>query len=69
MSIIPPTAPISQALSRQSSCEAAFRPYHAHRGRGGADEEYITRVSATVADRLSLSRIIENEDYYGFLFD
>ena len=26
-------------------------------------------VSAAVADRLSLSRIIEDEDYYGVLFD
>ncbi len=46
--------------------ERAFTPTE---GAETADEEYITRVSATVADRLSLSRIIENEDYYGFLFD
>ncbi len=46
--------------------QRAFTPTE---GAEAADEEYITRVSATVADRLSLSRIIENEDYYGFLFN
>lgn len=33
-----------------------------------ADEAYIEQMKAVVADRLNLSRIIENEDYYGFLF-
>lgn len=46
--------------------QRAFTPAD---GAEAADEEYIARMSATVADRLSLSRIIENEDYYGFLFD
>lgn len=44
----------------------AFTPAE---GADAADEEYIARVGATVSDRLSLSRVIENEDYYGFLFD
>ena len=46
--------------------QRAFTPTE---GAEAADEAYITRVSAMVADRLSLSRIIENEDYYGFLFN
>lgn len=46
--------------------QRAFTPTE---GAETVDEEYVTRVSATVADRLSLSRIIEDEDYYGFLFD
>lgn len=33
-----------------------------------ADDAYIAEMQALVADRLSLSRIIENEDYYGYLF-
>lgn len=33
------------------------------------DEDYVSQISGIVSDRLSLSRIIENEDYYGFLFD
>lgn len=31
-------------------------------------EEYVAEMQSVVADRLNLSRIIENEDYYGFLF-
>ena len=46
--------------------QRAFTPTE---GAEAAGETYITRVSAMVADRLSLSRIIENEDYYGFLFN
>lgn len=33
-----------------------------------ADAEYVARIQSEVSDRLSLSRIIENEDYYNYLF-
>lgn len=44
--------------------ERTFYPAEGER----ADDAYIAEMQALVADRLSLSRIIENEDYYGYLF-
>ena len=47
-----------------NSHERAFTPAEGE----SADETYVVATNAVVADRLNLSRIIENEDYYGFLF-
>ena len=55
-------------LTERGFYDVHKRSFTPSEGSDTPDDEYISQISSIVSDRISLSRLIENNDYYGILF-